>query len=137
MPENSAAPLAASPPPAPPAQVLFCPVCHEPTEARFYFCPNCGTSLRAKPLSISIGVQIWIYAFSIILPIIAFIMISRWPGVKYIQSSDAKVRQVGFIAAALLAISTIVTFWLAIVWIQGVVQQSLNGIGNLGGLGGY
>jgi zinc-ribbon domain len=119
-------------PPGPPPPVLTCPQCHQPVQPEFYFCPNCGKALREKPLSTSVGTQAWIYALSIALPIVAYLAISYWPGVKYLRSGDEKAKQIGMIATVLLVLSTIVTFWLAIVWIQQTVQQSVNDIGNLG-----
>ncbi len=118
------------PPSAPP---MICPQCHFPVQPEYYYCPNCGKSLHEAPLSTSLGTQLWIYAFSIILPIIAFLAVSRWPGVKYIKSADPEAQQIGVIAAVLMGISTIVSFWLAIVWIQQTVQSSVNSVGNLGG----
>lgn len=115
--------------------ILRCPVCHQSVEEKFYFCPNCGKSLREKPLSTSLGTQLWIYAFSIILPVIAYLAISYWPGIKYWRSGDPKAQEVGVIATVLLVISSIVTFWLAIVWIQQTVQQSMNAVGNIGNFG--
>ncbi len=112
---------------------LVCPQCHQPVAPEFYFCPNCGKSLSEKPLSTSPGTQAWIYIFSIIMPMIAFLGISHWPGIKYLKSDDENAKQIGIIAIVLMAISTIVTFWLAIVWIQQTVQSSVNNIGNIGG----
>ncbi len=111
-----------------------CPVCHAPVQSEFYFCPNCGKNLREEPLSTSAGTQAWIYALSIILPMIVYLGITRWPGVKYIRSNDPQAKQIGMIAVTLLIASTIITFWLAIVWIQSAIQASVNSIGNLGGL---
>src|SRR5262249_44883160 len=118
-------------PPAVPA--MLCPQCHFPVKPEYYYCPNSGKSLRMSPLSTSVGTQIWIYAFSIILPAICFLAVSYWPGVKYIKSEDPQAQQIGIVAAVLLGISTIITFWLGIIWIQQAVQSSVNSIGNLGG----
>jgi hypothetical protein len=112
---------------------LVCPQCHLPVQPEFYFCPNCGKALKEKPLSTSTGTQVWIYALSIIMPLIAFLAISYWPGIKYFRSSDEQAKQIGMIAIALMTISTIITFWLAIVWIQQTIQSSVSSIGNLGG----
>ena len=124
--------------PAAPVAVpaMICPQCHFPVQPEYYYCPNCGKSLREAPLSKSLGTQIWIYAFSIVLPVICFLAVSYWPGVKYIKSDDPDAKQIGIIAAVLMGLSTIITFWLAIVWIQQAVQSSVNSVGNLGGLNG-
>jgi hypothetical protein len=109
-----------------------CPQCHYPLKPEYYYCPNCGKSLRAAPLSTSLGTQLWIYAFSLILPVICYLAISYWPGVKYIKSEDPEAKQIGVIAAVLLGISTIVTFWWGIVWIQQTVQSQVNSVNTLG-----
>jgi zinc-ribbon domain len=136
----SAAPPPTSAPgvsPAPPAMSasaitsplpLICPQCHQPVQAGEYFCPNCGKKLNDPPLSTSVATQAWIYAFSVILPVICFLAVSYWPGIKYFRSDDPKARQIGMIAIALMTISTIITFWLAIAWIQGTVQESVNAV---------
>ena len=77
--------------------------------------------------------QLWLYAFSIILPFIAYLAIGYWQGIKYARSDDAKAQQTGWIAIALLAISTIVTFWLTAVWINGAVQSATSSLGAFGG----
>ncbi len=112
---------------------IVCPACHQPVQPEFYFCPNCGKLLREKPLSTSLETKAWIYALSIIMPFLAFLAISYWPGVKYLRSSDEEVRQIGIIATVLMVLSTILMVWLTIVWVQSAVQSSLNSIGNLGG----
>lgn len=115
----------------------ICPVCHQPVLLQYYFCPNCGTRLNADPLLTDVGTQAWIYTFSIILPMLAFIFASKWPGVKYFKSTDPKAKQIGYIAWALLILSTIVTIWFSIVWTQEFVQSSMDSINlntYLGGL---
>ena len=120
--------------PPSPGNVSLCPVCHQPVPRDAYFCPNCGKELRPKPLSTSLGTQAWIYAFSLILPMIAYLAIGYWPGFRYLRSSDPREKQVGIIATVLLVLSTIITFWYVIAWMQAYVQQSVNDIGNLGNL---
>ena len=147
-------------PPVPPPTALLCPVCHLPVQPEFYvwqrshkeasvslwlsepdaknvedifyFCPNCGKALKEKPLSVSGATQAWIYALSIVMPMIAFLAISHWPGMRYLRSGDKSAKQIGIIAAALMAASTIIVFWLAIVWTQNFIQSSLNSISGLG-----
>jgi hypothetical protein len=102
----------------------LCPVCHQSVLSQYYFCPNCGTKLASAPLSTSIITQLGIYLHSIILPMLLFISISHWKGLKYSRSSDVKVKWIGLIAWMLLIISTIVTFWL--VWYSYILlQQSI------------
>jgi predicted Na+-dependent transporter len=106
----------------------ICPVCHQPVEPQWYFCPNCGAKINAAPLSTSVGTQAWIYFFSIILPMIAFIFVTRWPGVKYFKSNDPKTKQIGQIAWMLVIFSTIITVWVAIVWTQNYIKSTVDSI---------
>ena len=108
--------------------VGVCPTCHQPTLPQYYFCPNCGTKLNLAPLSTTVATQVWIYAFSIILPMLCFLFVTRWPGVKYFKSSDPKTKQIGQIAWVLLILSTIITIWLVVVWMQSYVQSTVAGI---------
>jgi hypothetical protein len=106
----------------PGAQV--CPYCHQPILPSYYFCPNCGTKLNAAPLSISPGTQAWIYILSVILPMMLFLYITKWPGLKYYRSKDPQARQIGMIAIVLLALSTVGTIWLTIIWTQDAIQAT-------------
>ena len=67
------------------------------------------------------------------LPIICYLAISYWPAIKYFRSADPQAKQIGMIAIAILVISSVITFWLGIIWIQQTIQQSVNSVGNLGG----
>jgi len=102
----------------------ICSTCHQPILPAYYFCPNCGAKLNAPPLSTSTRAQILLYAFSIVLPVICFLAITKWKGYAYSKSPDQKTRQIGFIAWFLLIASTIITFWYATVWIEQQVQAS-------------
>jgi len=106
----------------------ICPACHQPILPQYYFCPNCGAKLNAAPLSTTVGTQAWIYAFSIILPMILFIFMTKWPGIKYYKSNDLKAKRIGQIAWALLIISTIITIWLGFVFTQKIIQSSIDSI---------
>jgi hypothetical protein len=105
-----------------------CSYCHQPLKPEYYFCPNCGKKVHEPPLSTTPLMQLGIYAFSIILPMICYLAISKWPGITYLRSKDEKVRQVGIIACVLLALSTVVTIWYAYVWTQDAIQSSVNQI---------
>jgi hypothetical protein len=105
-------------------EVLVCPYCHQAILPSYYFCPNCGSKISAAELSTSPGTQAWIYVFSIILPIMCFIFVTRWPGWKYYKSQDPKARQIGMIAIALITLSTLVTIWYAYIWTQEAIQSS-------------
>jgi len=108
--------------------VRVCPYCHQPILPSYYFCPNCGTKLNVPPLSTSVGAQAWLYIFSIILPVMCFIFVTRWQGWKYYKSEDPKTKQIGTIAIALLILSTLVTIWYAYVWTQDAIQSSVASI---------
>jgi len=110
---------------------MICSQCHQPVQPEFYYCPNCGKKLTEPPLSTGVAAQAWLYAFSIILPIICFLAVSYWQGIRYARSPDPKAQQIGWIAIALLALSTIVTFWLAAVWINSALQSATSDLGGL------
>lgn len=113
-------PQAAVPPPAPQPQPatavvpMLCPQCYQPVPPGAHFCPNCGKKLVGDadlPLSTSVTSQILLYGFSIVLPAILFLAITKWQGITYIKSSNSKAQQMGWIALALIIISTIFTGW--------------------------
>ena len=105
-----------------------CSVCHQPILPQYYFCPNCGAKINTAPLSTSIGTQLGMYAFSIILPMMGFIFVTRWPGMKYFKSHDSKTKMIGEVAWTLLILSTIITIWLAYVWTEETIQSSVSSI---------
>ena len=97
-----------------------CSVCHLPLLPEYYFCPNCGTKvvlLGIDPLS-----QFKLYLFSLILPLIAFIAISNWHGMRYIRSDDPKRKVIGWIALSLIILSTVVSTWYTIVVVRNAVS---------------
>ena len=105
-----------------------CSVCHQPIIPQYYFCPNCGTKINSAPLSTTVGTQAWIYAFSILLPMICFIFVGKWPGIKYFKSKDPKTKQIGMIAWILILLSTIVAIWLAVIMTKAITQSTINSI---------
>jgi hypothetical protein len=118
--------LAAIHPVEPGSSVCF--YCHQPILATYYYCPNCGTNLRAGQLSTSESAQAWLYIFSIILPMLGFLFITKWKGWKYYKSQDPRTHQIGTIAIALVIISTAGTIWYAYVWTQQAIQSSVASI---------
>ena len=109
----------------------ICQTCHQPILPTYYFCPNCGAKLVTAPLPTTFSAQLGIYIFSIILPAICFLFITRWPGLKYIKSTDSKAKWVGVIALLLLVISTVTIGWLAYAWTQELaksINDSLNAV---------
>lgn len=130
---SSEPPVASTGRPAPAA----CQVCHQPVLPSYYFCPNCGAPIRPAPLSTTPATQAWIYALSVALPLIAFLAISKWPGLKYIRSKDKEARRIGMIAWALLIVSTIAVVWYTVVWTEQYIQATVSGINaDMSGLGG-
>lgn len=107
-----------------PSHPGVCPVCHLPVSPDFYFCPNCGAKVHEPPLSVSPLNQFLLYAFSIVLPMICYLAITKWQGITYLRSNDEKTRQVGVIACCLLVLSSFVTFYYAYVWTEEALQQA-------------
>lgn len=112
-----------------PVPVLICPQCHQPVQPEWYYCPNCGKKLSEPGLSTSLGTQLWLYAFSIILPFIGWLAITKWDGIKYARSDDPKAQEIGWIAIALLVVFSIFVTWQAAVWIQGFIQAQTSTAG--------
>lgn len=107
---------------------LVCPYCHQPISPTFYYCPNCGNKLNNAPLSTTPLTQFGIYVFSIILPFIGFIAVTKWQGLKYYRSQDPKTKSIGTIAWVLLILSTLLMCWLVYVWTMDYIQATINGI---------
>jgi hypothetical protein len=103
---------------------LLCSYCHQPLLPQYYFCPNCGTKVKAPPLSTTPLAQAWLYGFSIILPVICYLAVSKWQGQKYFRSADPQAKQIGAIAWTLLILSTIVTFWYYNGLLEGFLQSA-------------
>ncbi|PIP74642.1 MAG: hypothetical protein CO135_00100 [Candidatus Levybacteria bacterium CG_4_9_14_3_um_filter_35_16] len=99
-------------------EVLSCRFCSYPTIEAFYYCPNCGKSLKTPPFSTSVLKQIGIYSLSLLLP-----PLGLWPGIKYLMQSDKKAKTIGLIAIALTVISSIITVWLSINLINQITQS--------------
>jgi len=80
----------------------FCPKCKFPTLETYFFCPNCGKSLKLRPSATSALTQIGIYLLSIFLP-----PLGLWPGIKYISQENGKAKIIGAIAIFLTIVSTV------------------------------
>lgn len=106
----------------------ICPTCHQPVLPAYYFCPNCGTNLRPKPLPTDPWSQAQLYVFSIILPMICFLFVTRWQGMYYVRSQDSKAKQIGMIAWTLLIASTVLTIYFAYIWTQEAIQSATDSI---------
>ncbi len=106
----------------------ICPTCHQATLPAYYFCPNCGTKLKAPPLDTTTLAQVKLYLFSIVLPMVGFLLIGRWRGNEYYKSQDPKAKQMGMVSWALLVLSTIFVVWYAVIWTQNYIQATVDGI---------
>lgn len=107
-----------------------CPQCHYQVQPLFYFCPNCGKNLKPAPLSTSIGKQISIYALSVFLPPLGII-----PGMKYLFQKDSNAKLVGLIAILLTIISSGLTVWYTIGFINTINKQVNSQLNNYQDLG--
>jgi len=103
-------------------EVGSCSVCHREVLAEYYFCPNCGNSLREKPEEITAIKQIGWYAFAIFLPPLGF-----WPGIKYLTKKDPESKKFGGIIIALTLVSTVFTTW-SIFKMIGSYLEMLNSV---------
>lgn len=112
-----------------PSPSMICPQCHQPIKPEYYYCPNCGKKLSDAPLATDFGAQFFLYAFSIILPAIAYLAITKWQGITYARSADPKAQEMGWIAIALITLSSIVMVWLTAIWIQGFIQTQTSTAG--------
>lgn len=110
----------------------ICPRCHFPVKPEYYYCPNCGAKLTEPPIATGVVDQLLLYAFSIILPWIAYLAITKWQGIKYLRAPDPRAKQIGLIALILLVVSSLVAIWLTTIWIQQYIQSSINDVNNLG-----
>jgi hypothetical protein len=104
----------------------ICPICHNPLQPTWYFCPNCGKNLKEKPFSISILKQIFIYSVSFFLTPLGL----TW-GIKYVRSPDPKVRTVGIISIFFTVISLV----LMIIVFKNFIDQYSKILNNISGSG--
>jgi predicted amidophosphoribosyltransferase len=100
----------------------ICPRCHFSTKPEYYFCPNCGAKLTEPPIGTGLVDQLLLYAFSIILPWILYLAITKWQGIKYLRAPNARAKQIGLIALVLLIVSSVVAFWIMDMWVQNLLQ---------------
>ena len=106
--------------------LLQCPTCHAPLRADYYFCYNCGKSIKSAPPSTSLSKQILLYLGSVLLPPMGIF----W-GWKYLRHNDPKSRMIGIIAVVLTVVSLIVTTKIAVDYMNKVneeVSRQLNGL---------
>lgn len=107
-----------------------CRYCQANITSTDYFCPNCGKKLKERPQSVTLGRQIFVYLLSALLP-----PLGLWPAVKYLRQADVKSKQIGVIAIALTVISTLVTIWLSLGFINKFNQILSGQLNSFGGTG--
>lgn len=98
--------------------LLPCSSCSFPTSDSYYFCPNCGKSLKLRPPTLA--KQISFFIFCTLLPPFGLI-----PSVKYLSQNNSKSRTTGAIGIALTVVSLMVTIILT-VQIFNQLQSALN-----------
>ncbi|MDO8582937.1 MAG: hypothetical protein Q7R51_00215 [bacterium] len=77
-----------------------------------------------KSLSTTFARQAFVYVLSFLLP-----PLGLWPGIKYLKQDSEKSRMIGFIAIVLTVISTALTIWFTIGFMDEFnkqLQSSLN-----------
>ena len=107
----------------------ICSLCHYSLLPEYYFCPNCGTKVII--LSTSVFAQIKLYTLSISLPLIAFLAIGSWYGLRYARSDDTKTKVIGTVACLLLALSTFLSIWYTVVIIRETILSATTSIDTL------
>ncbi|MCX6800411.1 MAG: hypothetical protein NT091_04680 [Candidatus Falkowbacteria bacterium] len=99
----------------------LCLICHQSILEKYYFCPNCGNSLKEKSIRVSIVTQIGLYTLAILMP-----PLGLWPGIKYLIKKDSQAKRIGIILIILTIISTIITIWTFFQFFNNYLDQ-LNG----------
>jgi len=102
----------------------FCPKCKFPTLETYFFCPNCGKSLKLKPSATSALTQIGIYLLSAFLP-----PLGLWPGIKYLRTEGGKAKIIGAVAIFLTIVSTALTILLTMKLVNQFNQSLTQNLG--------
>ena len=79
-----------------------CTICKQAIQVNWNFCPNCGNTLRIRPLPTSLGKQLLIYAISFFLP-----PFGLGYAFKYLKQNDRKTRIIGMVSIILTTFSVI------------------------------
>jgi len=96
----------------------ICPKCHVQVRVTDFFCFNCGTNLKPKPLSTTLTHQLLLYIGSVTLPPLGLI----W-GVRYLKEPNQESKIIGIILIVLTIISLIIGTILIINTINTVNSQ--------------
>lgn len=107
-----------------------CKYCGFSISPSFYFCPNCGKKLAEPPKSTSIGKQLYIYTISILLPPLGLM-----PGIKYLMDKNQKAKIIGIIAIVLTVISSVISIYLTLSFLNSQASFTNNQIDQLQNLG--
>lgn len=102
----------------------FCSKCKSPVSESYYFCPNCGKSLKLRPSATSALTQIGIYLLSVFLP-----PLGLWPGIKYLRTENGKAKVIGAVAIFLTIVSTALTILLTMGAINKLTQTMTQNLG--------
>jgi len=94
---------------------IMCRYCHSSIPVEFYFCPNCGKMLKEKT---TISRQIVVYFVCVFVPPFGF-----WYVWKFLRQPDRRSKKIGIAALILTVISTTVSIWFSIGFINEVMQQ--------------
>lgn len=73
---------------------------------------------KEKPPSTTITSQILVYLLSALLP-----PLGVWPAIKYLHQEDSKSKKIGLTALLLTIVSTIITIWLTIGFINSFTKE--------------
>jgi hypothetical protein len=110
---------------------LTCKYCQGNIDLTEYFCPHCGKKLKDPPLSTTLGRQIYIYLFSLLLPPLGI-----WPAIRYLRQGDEKSKKIGITALILTVISVVVTSWITVGLINSINKQFSTQLNDYQGLMG-
>ena len=104
---------------------IVCKVCKQPIQISWNFCPNCGNTLRERPLSTSLGKQLLIYSISLFLP-----PFGLGYALKYLKQDNSKSKAVGIIAI-LLTLLSIAGMIIAFKNLMDYYSKILNNLGTV------
>ena len=101
----------------------ICPSCNFTIQNDWYYCPNCGKTLRNKPITVSVAKQLLIYSVSFFLAPLGL----AW-GIRYIRNSNRNTRIVGLISIIL----TLIAIAFTIYSFGSIMAKYTNMLNNLG-----
>lgn len=99
---------------------LSCPKCNSPINQADYFCKSCGAKIKNKALSTTLFMQLKIYVFSLLLPLLGLI-----PAIKYLRQEDRSSKKIGVVIVVITILSLVITTWLTMGYLN-TFNESLN-----------